>query len=58
MVAEVADVMHFNFDMDNFSLKIPDDFDQIRGEDADFEMVVSSQIKPLRLFYSENIITH
>ena len=58
MVSEVAQIMHSRFDPVNFSIKIPVIFDQLKGEDASFEMVVSNDIQPLRLFYSDNIITH
>ena len=58
MVSEIASIMETRFEKENLSLQIPIVFDQLKGEDADFEMVSSNSIKPLRLFYSDNIISH
>ena len=45
-------------DAKHFSIKIPDIFDALKGEDAKFEMALSNDIQPMRLFYTENIVTH
>ena len=50
--------MKKRFESTDLSLKIPVVFDQLKGEDADFEMVTSNSIKPLRLFYTDNKISH
>ena len=44
MVKEIAQILQNRFDPVNFSIKIPVVFDQLKGEDAKFEMVVSNDI--------------
>ena len=58
MVNEIAAVMNSKLDKTNFFIKLPDVFDKLKSKDAKFEMVVSGTIQPLKLFYSENVITH
>ena len=42
MVSELAKVMTERFDRDNLALRIPDAFEQLKSEDANFEMVTSN----------------
>ena len=42
----------------NFYIELPLIFDHLRGQDTDIEMVLSNTLQPLRLFYSENIVSH
>ena len=44
MVNEIASIMESRFDEMNFSIKLPEVLNQIKGEDAKFEMVLSSTI--------------
>ena len=50
--------MTIRFDKISFSIKLPETLNQLKGDDASFEMVVSNDIQPMQLFYSENIVTH
>ena len=58
MVHDIAVIMESRFDPKTLSLHIPIVFDQLKSEDAQLEMVTSNLIQPMRLFYSENIISH
>ena len=58
MVNDIAVIMESRFDPITLSLHIPIVFDQLKSEDAQLEMVTSNLIQPMRLFYSENIISH
>ena len=58
MVSEIAFVMRDRFERENLSLLIPQAFDQLKSEDANFEMVTSNLLQPLTLFYADKIITH
>ena len=49
--------METSVEKENLSIDVPDVFDQLKGEDASFEMVISNTVKPLRLFYNDNVVT-
>ena len=57
MVSELAKVMTERFDRDNLALRIPDAFEQLKSEDANFEMVTSNLLQPLQMHFHDNIIT-
>ena len=57
MVDEVDEILTYKMDMVDYFIKLPDVFDDLRGKDAKFEMVISSTISPMRLFCTENIVT-
>ena len=44
-----------DFDRRTFSVMFPDCFDDIKGSDANFEMVASNTLQPVRLIYKNNI---
>ena len=58
MIDEVASILHSRYEKENLSIDIPAAFEQLLGEDAEFEMVLSNEIKHLRLFYHDNFVTH
>ena len=57
MVQEVIEVLEHRFDPNTLLLQIPTAFDYLKGQDADFEMVTSNTIQPLRIEYRDNIVT-
>ena len=50
--------MNQRFDRTTLGLHIPSAFEQLKGKDANFEMVTSNLLQPLRLFFSYNIVTN
>ena len=56
MVPDAIAVM-LDFDKTTFSVQFIDCFDDLKGSDANFEMVASNTLQPVRLIYSHNIAT-
>ena len=48
--------MQNDFNKDTLCVHIPACFDQLRGKDANFEMVTSNTIQPLNLLYQHKIV--
>ena len=44
MVKDIVKMMTRNFNHDNLTLQLPLAFEQLKGEDANFEMVTSNTI--------------
>ena len=49
--------MKFHYNKETFTVDFPSCFDGLKGDDANFEMVASNTIQPLRLPYSFNVVT-
>ena len=47
-----------DFDKSTFAVKFPECFDDLKGSDANFEMVASQTLQPVKMFYCHNIITN
>ena len=54
MIMDAVKVM-LDFDKKTFSVLFPYCFDDLKGADANFEMVSSNTMQPVRLIYSYNI---
>lgn len=51
MIYELAEAMVSKYDQVYLTLKIPAVFNDLYSEDASIEMIASSTLKPLTLFY-------
>ena len=49
MVKDLIKAMQNDFDKHTLNVRIPECFEQLKGKDAEFEMVTSSTIQPLTL---------
>ena len=57
MVADIIEILNAKIDKKEHSVTLPKALDQLKGEDAQFEMVTSNTIQPLKLFYEHNVVT-
>ena len=57
MIKEIISVFETKFDPATLMLKIPEAFERLKGEDAQFEMVTSNTIQTLQLEYQDRIVT-
>ena len=55
MVKNIFDTLMNKFEPRNLSVQFPYAFEQLKGTDAEFEMVTSNTIQPLRLLYQHDI---
>ena len=56
MVKNITDTL-MNFSRKNLTISFPYAFENLKGSDADFEMVTSNTIQPITLLYQHNIIS-
>ena len=49
--------MKFHYSKKTFTVDFPTCFDGMKGDDANFEMVASNTLQPMRLPYSFNVVT-
>ena len=56
MVNDIARLMRERFDHNTLLLAIPESFEQLKGRDANFEMVTSNTIQPVMIEYKHNIV--
>ena len=57
MIKDVADIFENEFDRVTLSLRFPDCLDDLKGNDASFELVSSNTLQPLVLIHSHNNVT-
>ena len=57
MVHELMQLMRQRYNRDTLCLKLPDSFEHLQAEDAEFEMVTSNTIQSTMLIYNHNIVT-
>ena len=57
MVAEIAQTLSQEYDIETLSIQLPKVFNYMKGEDAQFEIVTSPTMQPLRLMYNHNKVT-
>ena len=63
MVSQIVDTMVNRFDKNTLTLEVPHAFEHLKGMEQrgkksnNIEMVVSSTLQPLRLYYAHNIAT-
>ena len=57
MVNDIAQLMKNRFDHNTLMLEIPESFEQLKGRDANFEMVTSNTIQPVMVEYKHNIVS-
>ena len=58
MVKEFTEALFDKVEKTNYSVVIPQAFDNLYSNDANFEMASSNNIQPLKLFFLYNIVTH
>ena len=58
MIEDFVDTMAKKYDKETLALKLPDAFDNLKGSDAKLEMIQSSTIQPVNLFYDHNRVTN
>ena len=56
MIPDAIKVM-LDFDKTTFCVQYISCFDDLKGSDANFEMVASNTLQPVRLIYNHNIAT-
>ena len=56
MIKDVANILLKRYERTTFSVQIPECFEDLKGKDANFEVVTSGTLQPLRLIYSHNIV--
>ena len=50
MVADIIDMLNIKLDMHELSVTLPQALEQLKGDDAQFEMVTSNTIQPIKFF--------
>ena len=58
MVAELAQMLGTKCNRDNMTIELPFAFQNMVGQDANFEMVTSNTIQPILLHYQHNVASH
>ena len=58
MVAELAQMLGTKCNRDNMTIELPFAFQNMVGQDANFEMVTSNTIQPILLSYQHNVASH
>ena len=58
MVKVISDTLIEKLEPINYSSTFPDVLDDLYSTDANFEMISSNTIQPLKIFYLLNIVTH
>ena len=56
MVRDIVKMLTKSFNHDTLTVQLPDSFEQLKGEDSNFEMVTSNTIQPVRLSFRHNIV--
>ena len=56
MVKDVVKVLLTKYDPKTMTIELPNAFEHLKGQDANFEMVTSNTIQPIKLSYSHNIV--
>ena len=56
MVKNVVDILNEHYDRDGQYVEFPSCFNQIKGEDANFELVASNNLQKLRLARRANVV--
>ena len=57
MVKEICKLLRTRYERSTLTIRIPECFDHLKGEDANFEMVTSNTIQTTYLCYVHNIVT-
>ena len=55
MIKDVVKIFTEDYSRESFTLTLPSCFDNLSSSDANFEMVASNELQPLRLVYKKNI---
>ena len=56
MMADITDTLLQGYG-EEYTCTFPDVLDRLKGRDVNFEMVTSGTLRPLRLFYTYNVVT-
>ena len=57
MVQDIVSLFKTAFDHNDLMIKLPHAFEMLKGKDAEFEMVTSNCIQPMRLEYQGKLVT-
>ena len=57
MVYDVVKILLEEYDRTTFAVQFTDCFNDLKGSDANFEMVASNTLQPVKMFYRNNIAT-
>ena len=57
MVSDVVKILMDDFDKATFAVTFTECFDDLKGSDANFEMVASQTLQPVKMFYCHKLIT-
>ena len=57
MVDEIVDIMTNRFNKDTLALQLPKAFEQLKGKDAEIEIILSNNLQTTNLLYDHNLIT-
>ena len=58
MIKNVADILDSDYDRTTQAVEFPECFDNIKSDDANFEMATSNTLLPMRLIRQHNVVTH
>ena len=58
MIGDVVRIFKNNFENDSLSIVFPRILDDLKGQDANFEMIQSNTLQQIKLIYNDNIVTH
>ena len=56
MVKQICQLLRTRYDRHTLTIRIPECFDQLKGEEENFEMVTSPTLKTTHLCYNHNIV--
>jgi len=56
MVPDVCKILLEEYDRTTFCVQFTSCFDDLKGSDANFEMVASNTLQPVKMFWSHNIV--
>ena len=57
MIEEICQTLSEEYDIETLSIQIPKVFNYLKSTDADFEIVTSPTLQPLRFMYNYNKVT-
>ena len=57
MVKEICKLLRTRYERSTLTIRIPECFDHLKGEDANFETVTSNTIRTTHLCYAHNVVT-
>ena len=57
MASDFSTALESSYNSDDFTCKLSDVLDELKGNDVNFELVKSQTVRPLRLFYVHNLVS-